>query len=254
MKLLNKRSLIVLASIGFFSIGTLNAIEDDSNPEYKLPVENVDETKNDRTPSTPEEERAIHEERLSQFPSELLQNAGLFDYKVDFRDYEYIPYVNRNANHFSIGYTPSGDEIKLEDQSTWLVALFDRTKVRSWKADHILYIKPATYTWLFYYDYVIQNRTTGESVDVKYLSGPLLNVPGSLNIANIDPTERVVVLDDGTAWYIHPTDISFRKWRVGDRLIVGVNHYWRMDQYAHILINTTYDAHLYCEARCISKP
>jgi hypothetical protein len=237
MKIHHYSTLTTLACLAFLSLGTLNANE---------------EANENRKPLTASEEHLIQEERLSHFPKELLQSTGLYDYKEDFQDYQYLSLIHPNAAKSIIGCSDNGDEIALIDQTHWSIALFHRGIVKGWKSDDLLYIKPKC-SWFSYFSYVIQNRTTSEVADANILSIPLLNVPGSLTIESIDVNDRIVKLSDHTFWQINRADYSFRKWRVGDRLIVGVNNYWRMDSYAHILINTSYYNKPYCEAKFLGN-
>ncbi len=254
MKLLNLQLVVALACAGLFTTGVINA-ENENDVVSILPIQ--EEEKETREPLTAKENNTINEERLSHFPNELLQSSSLFDYREDFKDYQYIPFVHPDADHAIVGCSDSGDIIELNDQTEWTIAFSARNIVRNWRSDDLLYIKPK-YSWFSSYGYVIQNRTTSEYADADILSVPLYNVSGSLFIVDIDVTNRIVLLNDDTLWQINPSDYSFRKWRVGDRLITGVNNYWRMASFSHILINATYYdnpySNSYCEAKFIGSP
>jgi len=234
MKLAQFRSLASLLCVGLFSIGALNA-----NVEARKPL-------------TSFEQHKIDEERLSHFPEELLQNNGFFSGTEDFKDYRYLDFVHPDVNMYLTGCSDYGDLIQFHDGSEWSVGFFSRGIVKEWASNDLLYIKPKN-SWFSYYNYVIQNRTTNESIDVNLVSVPLFPVVYTLEIVNLDPTLKVVQLSDGTLWQINKTDYAFKYWKLGDRLIVGVNNYWRMDSYVHILINTTYYNNPYCEANYIGS-
>jgi len=231
MKLVNFRSLAALLCISFFTVGAMNADADDKS----------------REPLTPVEENKIEEERLSHYPEELLQSNGYFSNREDFKDSQYLSLVHPNADHYVVGISDRGDLIQLNDESEWAIGLFSRGIVKEWKSDHPLYIKPKS-TWFSSYNYVIQNRKTNQSIDANLISVPLFAVPNTFEIVALDPTLRLVQLNDATVWQINEADYAFKKWKVGDRLLVGVNNYWRMGAFVHILINTTYYNNPYCEA------
>lgn len=199
---------------------------------------------------TAEEKNQIHEERIEQAPAEVLKFGEWFGVS-SFGDEHYLFQIHKDADHYMIGIKNFGEAILLHDESEWSVGLFDRSTVKGWKSDHVLFIKPNTSLFSFY-NYEIQNRTTYEKADINHLAVPLFANAYSLEVVGIDYFSRLITLNDGTVWQVSPSDFSFKTWLLGDRIIVGVNKSYRMGSYIHILINASITGAPYCEANYIA--
>lgn len=126
--------------------------------------------------------------------------------------------------------------IQLKDGSIWNILPKDRAIISSWKKSHELVIMPVySNFWpnfVIVYNYALHNLTEDTKVSVcldkvEYVS---------LFIEAINKTSNTILLNDNSIWKVgNQRDIS--SWRVGQRILIGVNHKWHNLQYPQILIN-----------------
>ncbi len=83
----------------------------------------------------------------------------------------------------------------------------------------------------------LHNRTTNQAVAVNLINPPLPMGAGTFRIVNIEPYARLVHLSDNTVWQIDSQDFNFPYWKIGQRVLIGVNNNWRTASFPHILIN-----------------
>lgn len=200
---------------------------------------------------SPNEEMAIHTQRLSEMPEEVQMcfqsspkgfvKKGLLD------DIPYLYRIHPYAYYHPVATSASGDNIQLHDGSLWYVHPYQKNRVRYWVQSENIFIKPNAACFSMY-KYVLQNRDTQEVIEVNYLGDQAF--PGMYThwIVEIDFFNKKVYLNDNTVWQIRSSEYAFNKWRVQDRLIIGVNNRWRHAAYPHILINTSMTGAPYCEA------
>ncbi|WP_068467757.1 hypothetical protein [Candidatus Protochlamydia phocaeensis] len=204
---------------------------------------------------TPVECMKIEEERMAQFPKEALAQA--FDLNAlirsKFNDEDYLYRIHSDSYYYPVAVSGSGDVVQLNDASKWSVHPYQRHIVMHWVQSDLIFIKPKASCFSMY-SYVLQNRTTQEAVEVNLIGSPIPTGAYTHWIVNIDPYKKLIQLNDDTIWQIDPNDYAFNKWQIGHRLIVGVNNYWRIAKYPHILINTSLYNAPYSEGDFIGYP
>jgi hypothetical protein len=166
----------------------------------------------------------------------------------DHSDTLYLHRIHPNADYHLTGISQSGDIVQLHDGSTWYVYYADHQKVRGWvQSDNIFIKRTASYCFPVYYKYIFHNRTLKQIAHVK-LKDPItinaFNSPLGVNIfyiVKIDIHNRLIQLNDHTIWFVDPKNNNFTQWKVGERILVGVNNKWRTETLPLILINADRD-------------
>lgn len=164
-----------------------------------------------------------------------------------YNDAQYLYRIHPDAYYHPVEVSASGDNIRLHDASLWYVHPYQRHLVRQWVQSDPIFIKPNTSCFSMY-RYVLQNRETQDVVEVNFKESPIYTGAAVFWIVDINYGSHLIRLNDGTEWQISPYEGSFNKWRINDRLIVGVNNEWRYANYPHILINITMPTTPYCQA------
>lgn len=177
----------------------------------------------------PEFVKVVEEEGVAE--EQIMLNDFISNYSSDY----FLERIHADSLYHCVAFSDRGDVVQLHDYSKWEVSWDDRVKVLSWVADDEIVIHPTT-AWFSFYKYELYNITTGQRVGVNLISSPMLMGSGTFHIANIEPYQRLVLLTDHTVWRIGP-DVNFSKWRIGQRLIVGVNAGYVSPVYPQILIN-----------------
>lgn len=226
---------LLLSALCVFTMGALSAEE--TNQEELITL-------------TPAEEAEIQSQRTALMPAELLKSSGLVAsmYHHD-DDAPYLHRIHTNAYYYPVAVTGNGSKVQLHDASVWHVHPYHAEAVRNWVSSDPIFIKPKSSCFSMY-QYVLHNRVTQEAVEVNLAEPPL---PTGLYTRWVigfsgDAYNRIVYLNDNTAWCVNPNDYSYNKWQVGHRVIIGVNNKWRVTDYPHILINTNIYGSPYCEA------
>lgn len=199
---------------------------------------------------TLQEELKIQTERFNLIPEEFLENSSDNRAEFAFRAYDdgqYLYRIHSYAYHHPVAITATGDNLQLHDASLWFVHPSYRYLVKKWVTSDQLFIKPNASCFSLY-SYVIQNRVTQDVVEVSLINPPIDTGAYTHWIIDIDYFNRLVYLNDGTTWSINPSDYAFSKWKIGHRLMIGVNNKWRSAPYPHVLINTSIYKAPYCEA------
>lgn len=194
------------------------------------------------------DEMNIQAQRFAVTPADVLEDytlANLFGGNND--DAQFMQRIHPDCYYYPYAVTSSGDNIQLHDASRWYVHPYNRNAVKEWDLGDLLFIKPNA-SCFSSYAYVIQNRRTQQVVEVNLLHAPNDAVSSNFIIAGIDRENRLAYLNDGSVWKINPKDVSFRLWQVGQRVLVGLNNYWRTNAYPHIIINASIYKAPYCEA------
>jgi hypothetical protein len=161
-------------------------------------------------------------------------------------DPAYLAQIHPSAYYYTALFYTNGKKVRLNDGSDWTVHPSYRAILSTWASNDPVFIKPNA-SWFSSYRYVLQNRLTGEVVEVNLDSIPATAGPYTHWVVAIDYTNGLIYLENGTRWLIPYNDRSLLKyWTVGDRVIIGVNNKWRFDLYRQILINV--HTVNYCEA------
>lgn len=203
---------------------------------------------------TPIEQMRIEEQRLAEMPEELMQTIQLGQLmKAQFNDEEYLYRIHNDAYYYPTAVSATGDIVQLNDGSRWSVHPYQRKAVLYWVQSDLIFIKPKSSCFSMY-SYVLQNRTTQEAIEVNLIGSPVPTGAYTRWIINIDPYKKLIQLNDDTIWQIDPNDYAFNKWQIGHRLLIGVNNYWRIAKYPHVLINTSLYNAPYSEAEFIGYP
>lgn len=146
-------------------------------------------------------------------------------------------YLHPNTVHWVNALTPKGGMIEIEDGSMWKVSPHDSYKVQGWLPGDELYITQNT-SWFSIYDYRLHNRMTGSSVETNLSLGPLLNNPYTHWITDINLSQNLVLLEDGSSWEVYSGDaLLLKKWLATDVVVVGVNQGWCSSTRPCLLIN-----------------
>lgn len=198
-----------------------------------------------------EDDFKIEEERIGLIPEELLQQMEnvSFARQMYYDDSYYLSRIHPYAFYSVSALKGPGDYAKLQDGTVWHVHPYYRSIIKSWAQDQVIFIKPDAACFSSY-RYVLYNRATNEIVKVNYIEAqdPFYMSTVYL-VSGVDSIRNIVYLNDGTTFYMNPKNGSFKKWWIGDRIIVGVNNKWRETSYPHILINASIEKAPYCEAK-----
>ncbi|WP_075883609.1 hypothetical protein [Candidatus Protochlamydia sp. W-9] len=203
---------------------------------------------------TPLELSYIEEKRFKEIPTEvqaLLQSTG--QNPISFDDEELLNRIHNDAYYAPMAISGNADVIQLNDGSHWSVHPYQREIIRHWVQTDIIFIKPKS-SCFSNYAYVLQNRSTRETVEVNLIGAPQSMSSATRWIVNLEPRKKLIQLNDNTIWQINQDDYTFRKWHIGQLVLVGVNNHWRIAQFPHILINTALYGVPYSEAEFIGYP
>lgn len=219
MKLFTKLSVLPFFLTAVVWGSSLAADEPSSFPEVQK-VENLD----DKTLENPEN------------TSEEAVSKGIFD------SY-YLGRLHADSFNHIFGYSWDGSTVEMLDGSKWNIAT-GQYLVTHWVKSDDIFIKPAL--WYASTKYVLHNYTLDETVEANLYDLP--SYAGyTYNIINIDYYQGLIILSDNTVWQMNPSD-NYSNWQIGDRVIVGVNNYWRTASYPQILINVEIALEPYCSA------
>jgi hypothetical protein len=158
----------------------------------------------------------------------------------------YLQRIHNDGYYHLVAYSDTGDVVQLHDASKWQIARSGRQQVLYWVQSDDIFIKPCI-SWFSSNRYVLHNRTTNQAVEAQLINPPLPMGAYTFRIVNIQPYERLVLLSDNTVWQVGP-DSNFSQWKIGQRLLVGVNNKWRTATYPHILINVDMPYEPYSQA------
>lgn len=171
----------------------------------------------------------------------LTEAAG--NYK---NDSYYLQRIHNDGYYHLVAFSDTGDVVQLHDASKWQIEKSGRQKVLYWVQSDDIFIKPCT-AWFSWNKFVLHNRTTNQAVEATLVNPPLPMGAYTFRIVNIEPYQRLVLLSDNTVWQVSPKDATFSKWKIGQRLLVGVNNRWRTEPFPHILINVDIDGEPFSE-------
>ena len=183
------------------------------------------------------------------------KDSGRGAFYIGWNDEQYLDRITPAAYYFIDSTSYTGDVVRLHDSSEWLVnnnlhwfdSLSDRHIILTWLSTDRIFIKP-NLSWISSYPYVLENRTTGETVEVDLMIPPLSGGLYTRFIVAINHDSRQVQLNDGSIWNISFKESYFYKWKLGHRLLIGVSPEWRTAYYPHVLINSALYGNPYCEA------
>lgn len=141
----------------------------------------------------------------------------------------------------------SGENVRLEDGSTWSVHEDDRYSLAEWRRDDIVTIIPHR-TFIFksnYLFYLVNQRTSG-SVRSNIVEGPTIGMHHCITL--IDYEKQIIVLSDKSVWKLSDSDL-LKDWLLEDVVLIGTNDSW-FSSYSHIIININTDPVTYMKASC----
>lgn len=151
-------------------------------------------------------------------------------------DQPYLSRIHKDAYYHPVAISDTGDVVQLQDASTWSVHPSQQKQILYWASDDDIFIKPSSSCFSMY-SYILFNRTTDRAVGVNLINPPLPMGEATFRIINIEPYARLVQLSDNTVWQISANDPYFSSWRIGQRILVGVNNNWRTAAFPHIFVN-----------------
>lgn len=230
----------LMATLFTSSIAVADTVADDAETRFEQIIAEDEQRRLEEEKKLAEEEVAIEEEAAPQEPQETLAYAlletigGKAGYP--YPDEYYLQKINQDAYYHLVAVNDDYSVVQLHDGSKWSVAYYDRAKVAKWVGDDNLFIKPCI-SWFSTCRYVIHNRALNMTVEVNLKSAPLDNCAYTYSVIDICLAKSYVLLSDQTIWRVNDS-YTFPKWRVGDRIVVGVNNLWREAEDKHILINT----------------
>lgn len=198
----------------------------------------------------PEVMPIVHEKNQSEA---FIEMSVLKDAIQNFNnDNYYLQRIHADGYYHLLAFSDMGDVIQMHDASKWQIERSGRQKVLYWVQNDEIFIKPCI-SWFSFNKYVLHNRTINQTVEATLIHPPLPMGIDTFRIVNIQPYDRLVLLSDNTVWQVD-TDSHFPKWRIGQRLIVGVNNYWRTATHPHILINVDISGEPYSPATFYGYP
>ncbi len=201
---------------------------------------------------SPLEIAKVEEERFEEIPEDAKAlMMSLWSDNVDFYDESFLNRVHKSANRFPVAVSVyNADAIQLDDASKWSVHPYYRDMIRYWTQNDVIFVKPKS-SWFSMYSYVLQNRTRQQIAEVNFTNfesyAPAVTC--ARWITKIDPYKNLIELNDKSVWQVSQSDSTiFPKYNIGNRVIIGVNNYWKMNQHPHILINASLYNTPYVEA------
>lgn len=187
-----------------------------SADEARVPV---GEPKEIVLPVDPEEEGSFSEETLTG----SLNN-------------EYPSVYYPASCHWMMKVSAFGDSLEIEDGSVWEINSKDGSTALKWKMKDPLTITQNS-RWFSKHNYKVVNTTNSQSIEVNLKLGPYENGQYTYYITFMDRRKGEVGLTDGSNWEICKRDVAtFRNWREGQAVIIGVNSGWE-SSYNILLIN-----------------
>ncbi len=125
-----------------------------------------------------------------------------------------------------------GDQIQLNNGSSWAVRYRDQRAVRHWNYEDIIVIQTGGFfNWS---TYKLVNYTRGTSIDVELIN-PQSRGMLSHWITEINPIEGYLRLQDGSIWKMSAHELL--NWQVDDDVIIGINKNWFTNDSSYVLIN-----------------
>jgi hypothetical protein len=165
------------------------------------------------------------------------------------RYYNAVTTSHPGVLYYPVAVTTNGDEVTLMDGSVWQIRSYDRDQTRGWFATDEIIILPNT-SFFSFYDYKLLNTITGAEVEANMLLSPILGTAYTRQILGFNDTYNYVYLTDGSVWSTSPSDYYlYKKWMVGDIVMIGANLGWDSYERPNILLNATYRT--YIRANCI---
>jgi hypothetical protein len=150
----------------------------------------------------------------------------------------YPPVFLPSNSYLVAAVSPLGDQVQLNDGSTWRISSYDGYKVLNWKSTDSITVTQNT-RWFSNYVYRLVNQSTGSSAEATLFQGPFVTGPLTRYILSIDYSIGTILLTDNTHWEVSASDQSiFREWLVNDAVIVGTNSGWDSSSES-LLINVT---------------
>ena len=193
------------------------------------------------------------EESNSSAPKLLEDSSPIC--RVTENDAQYLSRIQKLAYTLPMTLINNGEAIKLIDESIWSIYPSQCRSVQKWLQEDVIFIKP-NIAWFSKdeYPFVLYNYRTQEAIKAAFHSMPAhfqrYRQKIVKKVSNHAEGIYFVQLDDedATVWQINPNDANFDYWEEGDSIIVGVNNYWRVNNYPQILINDSIVGAPYCEA------
>lgn len=167
-------------------------------------------------------------------------------------DCYYLQRIHANGYYHLFAFSDTGEVIQMHDASKWQIERSGRQQVLYWVQSDEIFIKPCI-SWFSFNKYVLHNRTTNQAVEATLINPPIPMGANTFRIVNIQPYDRLVLLSDNTVWQVG-SDYHFSNWKIGQRLIVGVNNHWRTATHPHILINVDLPGEPYSAASFYGYP
>lgn len=163
---------------------------------------------------------------------------------------------HNSSNHIFQGVTAYFDQVKLEDESYWMVRPEDRWMLREWIPGDIIAITQADHHWWQFrtdkYIYALYNERTRHLIDVEISAAPTLDSFYRRWIENIykGHGNAYLVLNDKSVWPLSESErMIWQKWQEGHTIIIGINNSWWNWQSPNILINI-HDTYVPVQSGC----
>lgn len=135
--------------------------------------------------------------------------------------------------HTSVSFSEWGDEIILEDGSKWEVNKEDTYKVMHWSSIDQVVITPnddffSKYDGSWNAKYIFRMVNVNKQISVAVRMKTFLALPFHTvynhRLATYSDYERILWLEDGSAWKVDSWDFDIcKQWAIGHTLVIGVN-------------------------------
>lgn len=195
----------------------------------------------------------VHVEKAENPEGNLAETLSLLDQIGYNPDDAYLYRLHDDAYYHIVAFSDNGDVVQLHDGSKWAVHPSQCYTALYWTQSDAIFIKPRS-SCFSSYNYVLQNYTTQEAVEVNLISQPLPMGAYTFHIVNIEPYSRLIQLNDNTVWQVDASDRNFPYWQIGQRLLIGVNNYWRTAPLPNIMINVDLYGEPYSQADFYGYP
>lgn len=146
--------------------------------------------------------------------------------------------VHPGAYHHIYTISPNFDQFQVEDGSTWSTYPGDRHKMSAWNTFHDLVFVQGQDEFGSYMFKVINTSMKNSTVEVNMILGPIYRGLYTYHIIAIYPGDRKVVLSDYSQWDMSRWDKDvFKKWDIGQTIVIGLNDGSLTSFNPNILIN-----------------
>lgn len=247
---MKKQLLMALSCLPFFCTLLMAPIAAEAKAPSSSEIQQVIAEKLAREQADQEEFESSEEEIVEENgQDEDVVQRGFF-----YNEKEPVSTHNGGAWHFATYVAGTGVNVRLEENSSWMVAQSDAKKTLDWMGDDIIWVTTAP--WYSFYGYVLHNYNTGAKVYADLTGKPKKGEDNAytLYISEIDVTKGSIVLSDKTVWSFgccYDNKVA-STWHAGQKVLIGINTaWWTSSAKPNLLISTEPGIDGYIRARCL---